>query len=129
MFVDASAILAILKQEEGWTVLASRLEEADDVLVSPLVVWEAVVGLVKEAQIPFEAAEQLVERFVQEVDAHTIPITLEIGQAALAASRAYGRNRHKAALNFGDCFSYACAKLARKPLLYKGNDFAQTDLA
>ena len=129
MFVDASAILAILKQEEGWTVLASRLEEADDVLVSPLVVWEAVVGLVKEAQIPFEAAEQLVERFVQEVDAHTIPITPEIGQAALAAARAYGRNRHKAALNFGDCFSYACAKLARVPLLYKGNDFAQTDLA
>ena len=97
--------------------------------MSPLVVWEAVVGLVKEAQIPFEAAEQLVERFVQEVDAHTIPITPEIGQAALAASRAYGRNRHKAALNFGDCFSYACAKLARVPLLYKGNDFAQTDLA
>jgi ribonuclease VapC len=63
------------------------------------------------------------------VNAQIIQISASIGREALTASRLYGRNRHPADLNFGDCFAYACAKAYRIPLLYKGDDFAQTDLA
>jgi ribonuclease VapC len=129
MFVDASVVIAIFKQEEGWRTLAARLSEASKVYVSPLSIWESVVGLVKEAKIPFEDAEALVDGFVKEANAQTIQISASIGREALTASRIYGRTRHPADLNFGDCFAYACAKAYRIPLLYKGDDFAQTDLA
>jgi ribonuclease VapC len=69
-----------------------------------------------------------VNRFVQEIQATTIGIDDEIGREALRASRLYGKGRHRAALNFGDCFSYACAKILNVPLLCKGNDFPQTDI-
>ncbi|WP_206078765.1 type II toxin-antitoxin system VapC family toxin [Allomesorhizobium camelthorni] len=98
------------------------------IFVSPLPIWEAVVGLARESRYPFEKSEQLVNRFVQEIQATTIGIDDEIGREALRASRLYGRGRHGAALNFGDCFSYACAKILGVPLLCKGNDFPQTDI-
>jgi ribonuclease VapC len=60
----------------------------------------------------------------------TVPITREIGDLALQAFEKYGKGRgHKAQLNMGDCFAYACAKSLGVPLLYKGDDFAKTDLA
>ena len=128
MFVDASAIFAIIAQESDWRELSERLTRADQVFVSPLSIWEAAVGLAKESRYPFEEAEQLVNRFVQETQATTIGIDDEIGREALRASRLYGRGRHKAALNFGDCFAYACAKTLDMPLLCKGDDFPQTDV-
>jgi ribonuclease VapC len=128
MFVDASAIFAIIAQETDWRELSERLTRADQIFVSPLSIWEAVVGLARESRYPFEKSEQLVNRFVQEIQATTIGIDDEIGREALRASRLYGRGRHGAALNFGDCFSYACAKILDVPLLCKGNDFPQTDI-
>lgn len=128
MFVDASAIFAIIAQESDWRKLSERLTRADQIFVSPLSVWEAVVGLARESQYPFEKAEQLVSRFVQEIQATTVGIDDVIGREALRASRLYGRGRHKAALNFGDCFAYACAKTLDVPLLCKGDDFPQTDV-
>ncbi len=128
MFVDASAIFAIIAQESDWRKLSERLTRADQIFVSPLSIWEAVVGLARESRYPFEKTEQLVNRFVQEIQATTIGIDGKIGREALRASRLYGRGRHKAALNFGDCFSYACAKILDVPLLCKGNDFRQTDV-
>src|SRR5688500_7606299 len=128
MFVDASAIIAIITQEEGWESLASRLSQAPRSLVSALSVWEAVIGLAREAQIPFEQAEALVDRFVEETGAETVEVGAAIGREALRASRLYGRGRHRADLNFGDCFAYACARARGAPLLFKGNDFVHTDI-
>jgi ribonuclease VapC len=128
MFVDASAIFAIIAQESDWRKLSERLTRADQIFVSPLSIWEAVVGLARESRYPLEKAEQLVNRFVQEIQATTIGIDGKIGREALRASRLYGRGRHKAALNFGDCFAYACAKTLDVPLLCKGDDFPQTDI-
>lgn len=75
-------------------------------------------------------ARRIVSRFVQFVGAINLSITPEIGELAISAMARYGKGRgHPAQLNFGDCFSYACAKAAGVPLLYVGRDFAHTDLA
>lgn len=74
-----------------------------------------------------EAGPQL-HRFIQEFSVTVIPFGDPYWQAALSAYERYGRSRHPAKLNFGDCLSYTCAKLSRQPLLCKGDDFPQTDL-
>lgn len=128
MFVDASAIIAIIAQEQDWLSLAARLERAERVHVSPLSIWEATVGLVRERKCPLEEAEQLVRAFIEQTGATVIPITDSIGHEALKAFERYGKGRHKAKLNFGDCFAYACARVHGVPLLFKGDDFSETDI-
>lgn len=128
MFVDASAIVGIFAQEDDWELLSGRLEQAQQVYVSPLSIWEATVGLARKRRWTFEEAEQLVRRFVEEVDASIIPIDDEIGREALRASHLFGKGRHEAELNFGDCFAYACARVKGLPLLFKGLDFPKTDI-
>jgi len=76
------------------------------------------------------SAKKAVDAFVKDLDAEEISITSEIGRRAVDASANYGNAvGHVADLNFGDCFSYACAKTLNVALLYKGDDFAHTDLA
>ncbi|HRP78690.1 MAG TPA: type II toxin-antitoxin system VapC family toxin, partial [Aquamicrobium sp.] len=75
-------------------------------------------------------AAEAVSAFVTDLEVEEIPISSEIGSRALEASSTYGKAvGHVADLNFGDCFAYACAKVLDVALLYKGNDFAKTDLA
>lgn len=128
MFVDASALVAIVGREDGWEDLAIRMNRAKVKFVSPLSIWEATRGLHRSGDLPLEQAESLVRNVIQVSDASIIAIDDEIGREALLASRLYGRGRHKAALNFGDCFAYACAKVLSVPLLAKGNDFPRTDI-
>jgi ribonuclease VapC len=73
-------------------------------------------------------ATDLIGMLFEKCGAQCIPITEEIGKAAIAASTEFGKGRHPARLNMGDCFSYACAKVLRVPLLCKGDDFRQTDI-
>lgn len=142
MFVDASAIVAVLNQEPGWEEIAQRMADSPSVLLaSPLVRFEAVLALAcaasqdgsvqKRSDAPvIAAARDLVDDFLLEIGARDVPITREIGEAALQAAATYGKVvGHPAALNFGDCFSHACAKAHGTALLYKGDDFARTDLA
>jgi len=70
----------------------------------------------------------IVNRFIEQVTVRIMPITDEIGRGALAAFERYGRGRHPAALNMGDCFAYACARELDLPILFKGDDFPLTDL-
>jgi ribonuclease VapC len=128
MFVDASALVAILAREQGWHELASKLTQARSVSISPLSIWEAARALHRSYEMPLETAEQIVREFVLDNDATIIAITDEIGREALRASRLFGKGRHAAALNMGDCFAYACAKGLDIPLLAKGDDFPQTDI-
>lgn len=139
MFLDASAILAILNREPGADALVHLLgASAKPALFSPLSRFEAVISLARSrsgthrsatpAQI--ETAKAAVDLLLVEVQAEPMPITTAIGDTAIVAAQTYGRAvGHVADLNFGDCFAYACAKSRDVPLLYKGNDFSQTDLA
>lgn len=68
------------------------------------------------------------ERFLRQVEMVEEPVTLEQGEIARQAYHDFGRGRHRAKLNFGDCFAYALAKAMGEPLLYKGNDFSKTDV-
>lgn len=140
MYLDASAIVAILGREADSEALIERLETAETPLVvSPTGMFEAVLGLAaKKARATGHApdaetitrAEASVRQFVADLGAEEMSVTPEIGRAAIEAAKRYSRAvGSPAALNFGDCFAYACAHSRDLPLLYKGDDFAQTDLA
>jgi ribonuclease VapC len=130
MFIDASALLAILWQEPEADRLADAIEDAPNRCTSPLAVFETLAGMMRERVMPRAVAEDHLREVLSTARIEVIPITEEIGRVALDAFDRYGKGRgHPAQLNMGDCFAYACAKTLRVPLLYKGNDFRQTDLA
>lgn len=129
MFVDASALVAILLAERGADDLVARIETAGSCVTSPVAIYETVAALMRERSISRLGAEQQVRRFLAKARIAVTPITDEIGRAALDAFDRYGKGRgHKAQLNMGDCFAYGAAISLAVPLLYKGNDFAQTPL-
>jgi ribonuclease VapC len=142
MFLDASALVAIFNREEDGADWEQRLALLQSGLViSPMVKFEACLAIARSAwertggkgktrsELLVEA-RTYVERYLATLGAREIAITAEIGNAAIDAAATYGKVvGHKAALNMGDCFSYACAKVQGLPLLYKGNDFSKTDLS
>ena len=140
MFIDASAIVAIIMGESDSAYLVARIRDAGSTLcISPLVRFEAVFAVARTTAshhgVPvtadtLAAASELVDEFVLQLDVQIIDLTGRIGAAAVDAAMKYGKVvRHPAGLNLGDCFAYASAKAIGAPLLHKGNDFAQTDLA
>ena len=139
MFLDASAIIAILNDEPEAEGFQNAIEaHTRKVIVSPLARFEAIVSLAasrskkRKAQTTAEAIElatQSVDALLQEVEATEVAILATIGEKALAAAATYGRVvGHPADLNFGDCFAYAVAKAYREPILSKGDGFTKTDL-
>ena len=129
MFVDASALVGILAREIDAPTLAGRVGEAERVFTSPVAIYEAVLGLARARNMSIGDAERVVANFLSAAHAEIIPITPEIGRGATSAFERFGRGRHPARLNMGDCFAYACAKTLAVPLLFKGDDFSQTDVA
>jgi len=139
IFVDASVLAAIINEEPDAADLVLRLGAAGTVFVSPMVRFEAVLAVARASSAmtgrPVTAetllkAGDLVDALIGEFDAQFVDLTAQTGTDALDAARRYGKVvRHPARLNLGDCFAYACAKHLGAPLLYKGGDFAQTDLA
>ena len=139
MFIDASVIVAILAREPGWEAFDKTLDEqAGPLFFSPFVRFEAVQSIIRKQRqsgarpslAHCQETADVFEEFVHRLGLQEIPISPEIGQAALAAGTRYGKAvGHPAGLNFGDCFAYACAKTLAVPLAYIGNDFSLTDLA
>lgn len=129
LFVDASALIAIIAGEPDADVLADLLEADPNRLCSALSVWETVAGLCRSHVFPIPAARTHAKRFLDLADIRMVAIGEREFELATAAYADYGKGRHPAALNMGDCFAYACAKSNDAALLYKGNDFALTDLA
>src|SRR5215831_1182227 len=109
MFVDASAMVAILVEESDAAALAKRLERAAEPCTSPIAIWEAIAAVARVSNVPIRAAERILDRFLEQATVRVVPITTAIGRGALSAFERYGRGRHPAALNMGDCFAYACA--------------------
>jgi ribonuclease VapC len=126
--IDASAIVAMLTDEEDGDALADRLETHTDRVVSPTSVFEAVMGVARKRQLALAEARILVMRFLDAAGVDIAAIGRTEGLAALDAVERFGKGRHPAKLNLGDCFSYACARSLGAPLLYKSDDFAQTDI-
>jgi ribonuclease VapC len=129
VFVDASAIVAIMTGDPDASILIDRLADDEDRLSSPIAVWEATNALARRRRCePLEAFGS-VESFRQDMYIELVAIgRVEAGVAVDAFDR-YGKGRHPAQLNMGDCFAYACARTNNARLLYKGDDFARTDLS
>ena len=128
MFVDASALAAILVNEQDAAELLARVENYTVRVTSPLAVWETVLAVARVLGLEIKAAEAAVEEFLTLADIVITPVSVETRGLAIDTFVRFGKGRHRAALNFGDCFAYACARQAGVPLLYKGVDFAQTDI-
>jgi ribonuclease VapC len=128
MFIDASALCGIITNEPDAGELFQRLIEADQRITSPLAFWEASVAVSRQLGIEPNVAEATVTEFMATTGIILLNVPSSVGSLALDAHHRYGKGRHPAALNFGDCFAYACAKHYQMPLLYKGNDFGQTDI-
>lgn len=92
-------------------------------------VWETVSGLCRSYAIPVPTARAQVRRFLNAGQFEFVVVTEREAEIALDAYAQYGKGRHPAALNMGDCFAYACAKSNGAKLLYKGDDFTKTNLA
>jgi ribonuclease VapC len=123
--IDSSAILAILKEEPGHGRLQLTIEGADALVIGAPTLFET--AMVAIARFGAEG-EELVERFLEKWKVRVLPFEEPHWRIADQAFERFGKGRHPAALNYGDCMSYATARVAAMPLLFMGNDFAQTDI-
>jgi len=129
MFLDASAMIAIIAGEADAASLAGRLASAHYVYTSALAIFETATGLARIAKAPIADALDLVDGFMTEMNVTVLPIEQRTALVAIEAFDRFGKGRHPAALNMGDCFAYACARQIDAPLLCKGNEFPRTDIS
>jgi ribonuclease VapC len=129
IFVDASAMVAILAADPEAASLAAKLDAEQERISAGHVILEASVRLAGLLGFAPGVAGALVASLIREADISIVPITEEIAHVSVNSFERYGRGRGAvASLNLGDCLTYACAKVHNARLLSKGSDFAQTDL-
>ena len=129
MFIDTSVFIAIIAREPEKSEFIARIARARRRYTSPLVVLETVMRASSLLKIRVNDAKGLVNELIAESQIAVVDITGQIGQLAVDAFDRYGKGRgHPAQLNLADCVGYACAKALRTPMLFKGKDFARTDL-
>jgi ribonuclease VapC len=123
--VDTSVVVAILQREPNAPAWIETFNQSPKALMS-------VVSFVETSMVIFgrrpDPDPGEIASLLDSLGIDIVPVTPEQGEAAVAAFLRYGKGRHRAGLNLADCFSYALAKVRRAPLLFKGNDFAMTDL-
>jgi ribonuclease VapC len=125
MVVDTSALLAILQDEPERRRFNEALESAAARLISVATLVET--SIIIESRFGAEGLRDL-DLLLERAGVEPVPVDLEQARAARSAWSRFGKGRHAAGLNFGDCFSYALARVLGEPLLYKGDDFSQTDI-
>lgn len=125
MTLDSSALIAILFGEPGYLDLVDRVLGSDVVRIGTPTLTETAIVLT--ARRRGRGGDELA-RLLDELDVSVVPFTLAHHEVASRAYERYGRGRHKANLNFGDCLSYAVASLAGDSLLFVGDDFRRTDI-
>ena len=126
MVIDTSALIALLGMEPEAARLAAAIEADGTRLISAASVFEAAVVI--ESRYGPEGGREL-DLLVAKAGLSVEPVTAQQAEIAREAWRRFGKGRHPASLNFGDCFSYALARVTGEPLLFKGTDFTQTDVA
>ena len=126
MIVDASAILSILFEEPDRRRYSDALMEYQgDAVMSPVNYLELALRLDRGSTPELSAA---IDPLLDKLGVHLVAVELEQAQIAREAYRQFGKGNHPAQLNLGDCFAYALAKARGEPLLFKGDDFRQTDV-
>ena len=125
MVIDTSALLAILQDEPERRAFNEAIEAADGRAMSMANFVEA--SIVIECRYGAEGVRDL-DLFLERAAIELVDVTLAQGHAARRAFARYGKGRHTAGLNFGDCFAYALAAERGEPLLFKGGDFDKTDV-
>ena len=125
MVLDTSALVAILLREKEWRVFAEAMEQADRRALSMANLVETAIVL--ETRHGADGVRSL-DLLVAKAAIEPVPVDLVQAQLAREAYRRFGKGRHPAALNFGDCFAYALSQAYAEPLLFKGGDFGQTDV-
>jgi len=129
MFVDGSAIVALLTCEPEADTLADLFEAARAPITSPIAFFEATLGICRKRHASVEEAQDDVREFLELAGIELVPIAAKEADTALSAFARYGKGRGgPAQLNLGDCFAYAAAKNNGRALLFKGDDFDKTDI-
>ncbi|WP_341209539.1 type II toxin-antitoxin system VapC family toxin [uncultured Sphingomonas sp.] len=129
IFVDASAIVAIIDGEAEADAFSDAIEAHNDRCYCAVGAWEAAQAIARLRKIDLRTAAAIVADFAHQAGLRLVTIDQAERDTAIEAAARYGkRSRHPAQLNMGDCFAYACAKTNDALLLYKGNDFSHTDL-
>ena len=118
----------MLAQEPEAGIFDQLVATETDLLTSAVAIWEASRGLAGARNVSFEESRALVSAFVLEFAVRVLEIGATEAAVALDAHQRFGRGRHFASLNMGDCFAYACAKLHASAILFKGEDIIHTDL-
>ncbi len=124
--VDTSALVAIVKAEPDSIRLSQAMTRAETVVVPATTVLEARIVLMNHVG---EAGRKALDALLEDIGATVVPLGHREMERATEGHARFGRGRHPAALNFGDCLVYGTARALGLPLLFVGNDFAQTDLA
>jgi ribonuclease VapC len=125
MVVDSSAVLAILQNEPEIDAFTDAIAAATDPIISAATLFESSMVMLGRRG---ENGLQELDRLIRERPIAVVPLDGHHASLALDAFRRYGKGRHRAGLNLGDCFSYALSKSTGLPLLFKGNDFVHTDV-
>jgi ribonuclease VapC len=125
MVVDTSAILAVIFEEPDADFFLHKLAKARSRQTSVVSYVEASMLMISRRGAD---AESELDLMLQDAEINIVPVSLDQARLARTVFRIYGKRRHPASLNFGDCFSYALAKSTGEPLLFKGLDFAKTDV-
>jgi ribonuclease VapC len=125
MVIDTSALIAVLLREPDASRLMAVFNTMPLSRISAASLLEA--GMVMQGRLGNEGESRL-DRLLQRLGVEIVPVSREHAEIARAAFRRFGKGRHPAALNFGDCFSYALARALGEPLLFVGDDFSQTDI-
>jgi len=128
IFVDASALTAVIGDEPMSDRVLVCLESNADFFTSPVAVYETALAVARIANYSVTEALAEVRDLVSRAGIIVEAIDDEHASAALAAFSRFGKGRHPAGLNMGDCFAYACAKTRDAAILFVGNDFSRTDL-
>lgn len=127
IFIDTSVFVAILTNEPDRDLFVDAIAGAERLITSPVVRLETCIVLSRRLDFSPGDAEARLGTFLEDAEIEETPVDSAVGAAAVACFEQYGKGRHPARLNFADCLSYACAKAHGATLLFKGEDFAQTD--
>ena len=125
MVIDTSALMAVLNREPEGPAFREAIRLAPNRLISAATRVEAAIVAVSRRG---EAGLDLLDALLSALKLHVVPVTDEHASLAIQAFQRFGKGRHPAGLNFGDCFSYALAMATGEPLLFKGEDFAHSDV-
>jgi ribonuclease VapC len=126
LVIDSSALLAIVFDERERPAFVDIIESAPRRLISAATLLECSLVVLKRTG---ETGVLWLDEFLKRAGIDIASVDADQSRAAIDAYRRFGKGRHPAGLNFGDCFAYALAAVTSEPLLYKGDDFAKTDIA